>query len=190
MKYYLIYFLTTLLCVHSAYLCGSDCLECNSNSRKCFQCKKGFYSQDGKCVDRCSTELYADNYSMTCKKMKDNPVYIKAYTSSRCINSCGKDFSDCSCSQDCRLKGNCCSDFRFCEIVWEKDSPHVKESSSPKCLLSTKDGKVCLQCKDNFFYYKNQCLDQCPHGTITQEENKICIEAEESKFINFNSYLI
>jgi hypothetical protein len=131
---------------------------------------------DGDCVENCGEDLYADNYSMTCKKMSENPVYIKAYTFSRCINSCGKQFKDCSCREECRKLGNCCSDFRFCEIIFDN---HIN-SDEKGCIFSTTDKKVCLQCKDNFYYYNGRCINSCPIGTIIHEENNLCIDANSN----------
>jgi hypothetical protein len=152
------------------------------------KCEKGFYNNFGKCVKICPGELYADNYSLTCKKLEENPVYIKAYTFSRCINTCGYEFKDCSCKESCRKTGNCCSDFRFCEIIGENhidlelesdniSTEHKTHSNLVNCKFSTTDKKVCLQCMEGFYFYNNECLHNCPIGITAIENNKLCINA-------------
>jgi hypothetical protein len=179
MKYCWFVFFTLLLTVHTLKTCSPDCLSCDYITGNCSHCLKGFYLSTSSCVEVCPDNLYADNYSMTCKNIIENPVYIKAYTFSRCINSCGREFSDCSCKENCKLSGNCCSDFRFCEII-EDNHVKVKEKES-KCKLTTSDKKICLQCKEKFYYYSNECHDKCPEGTMPNEENKICILSESIK---------
>ncbi len=176
MKYCWLIFFSLILTVHTFKTCSPDCVSCDYLNGKCSHCLKGLYLSNDNCVQNCQDDFYADNYSMTCKKIIDSPVYIKAYTFSRCINSCDREFADCSCKEDCKFSGSCCSDYRFCEIV-EENHVVVKEKES-NCKLTTTDKKICLQCKEKFYYYKNECLDKCPKGTVSNEENKICILSE------------
>jgi hypothetical protein len=180
MKYYWFIFITCLLKVHNANSCGSACLKCN-NDKTCSQCIKGAYSdeQTSTCHEVCPDNLVADNMSMTCKDPSEDPVYIKAYTTSRCLNSCGREFEDCSCKADCKLKGTCCSDFKFCEIIAKNNK--VAKSSS-KCELKSMDGKMCLQCKPDYYYYNRDCFDTCPPGTEPLNVNKICIKNKSKIF--------
>lgn len=173
MKYYWLIFFTLLNLVHFAFNCGSTCLKCNKDN-SCSECIKGAYidHQTQTCHEACPDHLVADNYSMTCKENSDSAVYIKAYTSSRCLNSCGREFSDCSCKEDCKSKGNCCSDFKFCEIISKNNKLAEKTS---KCLLKSVDGSMCLQCKPEYYYYDKKCYDSCPNGTTSLNDNKICI---------------
>ena len=185
MKYCWFIFFTLLLTVHTLKTCSPDCLSCDYITGNCSHCLKGFYLSTSSCVQVCPDNLYADNYSMTCKKMNDSPVYIKAFTFSRCINSCGMEFHDCSCKENCKLSGTCCSDFKFCEIVEEN---HVEvEILESKCKKATIDEKICLQCKENFYLYNTECHDKCPQGTIPNEDNKICILTESKQNRNFNT---
>lgn len=118
---------------------------------------------------------------MTCKKIDSNPLYIKAYTFSRCINKCGENFNDCSCDHSCKSKGNCCSDFKFCEIL-EKNK--IENKYIPNCKFSTIDSKLCLQCKEGFYLYDNNCFDKCPKNTKILENNKICLNNQCKIFIS------
>lgn len=114
---------------------------------------------EGNCLYNCPENLFADNLEMSCKEEKDNPVYIKAYTISRCVNSCGKNFFDCSCNFSCVRNGTCCSDFRFCQVIQEN---HITNSKISNCKFADEDDSICLQCKENFYYFNNQCLLKCP----------------------------
>ena len=73
--------------------CSSNFLKCENN--QCKECEKGNFAYENGCYMSCPFETFADNYSSSCKKVSEQPVYIKAYTISRCMNSCGKQFSDC-----------------------------------------------------------------------------------------------
>jgi len=117
------------------------------------------FAYEGKCYDNCPSDLFADNLEMTCKEEKDNPVYIKAYTISICVNSCGKNFFDCSCNSSCVRNGTCCSDFRFCQLIQEN---HITNTKITNCLFADEDDSICLQCKENFYYFNNQCFRKCP----------------------------
>lgn len=134
-----------------------------------------------KCYVNCPEELIADNIDMICKKENDNPVYIKAYSVSRCVNSCGNIFKDCSCKESCLRNGTCCSDFRFCQVIKEN---HTSNTKIPNCKFADENDSICLQCKDNFYYFNNQCLQSCslvnnkPDNNIiiSYKENKLCKE--------------
>jgi len=117
---------------------------------------------------------------MSCKSLDSHPMYIKAYTFSRCINKCGMKFTDCSCEDTCKTKGNCCSDYKFCEIL-EKNKIEAKNITN--CEFSTIDSKICLQCMEGFYLYENFCLDKCPHKTKALDNNKICLKYESKKII-------
>lgn len=153
--------------------CSSSCLECGSGV--CSHCEKGKYSIGGDCVNSCPKDSLADNYTMTCKSSHDNPVFIKAHTFGRCLNMCGHTFTDCSCKENCKKKGTCCSDYKYCEIV--KDSLNQKlDCQIQSCKACSNDGQTCLMCEDGFYLHKNKCISQCPQNTQILEKNKICLD--------------
>ena len=73
--------------------CSINCIKCEKNI--CLECEKGNFRYLNGCYLSCPFETFADNYSSSCKLISEQPVFIKAYTVSRCMNSCGKQFSDC-----------------------------------------------------------------------------------------------
>jgi len=116
---------------------------------------------------------------LTCKEERDNPVYIKAYTISRCVNSCGKFFFDCSCNSSCVKNGTCCSDYRFCQVIQEN---HITNTKIPNCKIADEDDTICLQCKENFYYYNNKCLLKCPEiEKDSTEKGKLNNYSNDSK---------
>ncbi len=143
----------------------------------CKQCNKGFFLYKSVCYEACPFDTFADNYSLTCKTLNQTPIFIKAYTISRCLNSCGKTFEDCSCSPKCKKFGDCCSDYKFCDIIESEKSTKCKIEN---CKFCSQDGNNCLQCKDNFYYFENKCVLKCPKDVNQFESNKVCYHSRIS----------
>ena len=146
----------------------------------CVECEKGYYRYLNGCYLSCPFDTFADNYSSMCKHLKEQPVFIKAYTVSRCMNSCGKQFPDCrsnlynfSCNPRCKKFGNCCSDYKFCDLV---SNNHASDCIIPNCKYCSKtsNNQICLQCEDNYYYFNNQCHSKCPPLSKALESNKFC----------------
>ena len=162
MKYYLVLFLFIITCVHYAIQIKpqnrSNFLSNNKNSCDlclektgdiCSKCIKGAYLYNHECYFTCPGETLADNYSLTCKKESESPVFIKAYTLGRCMNKCGSIFHDCSCDVRCKKAGDCCSDFKYCEFIGKEASKQCTIVGCEACTQNT-----CLKCNEGRFYYK------------------------------------
>jgi hypothetical protein len=196
MKYYWFIFLSFLILNHTCILNKSkniivskneitkenkeikikNCIIFDENkSENCLICEKGFYLFKGNCYDICPGNFLADNKSMKCKKFNSNPNYIKPYSFSRCLNKCGQIFNDCSCNKNCRKSGDCCSDFKFCEII-EKEKIKSNKNFIENCEFSTNNGKICLQCVYDFYLFENNCVEKCPKNAKVFEENKFCLK--------------
>ncbi len=89
----------------------------------------------------------------------------------------GKIYITGSCHPSCEKTGECCSDYQICEII---EKSHSIDCLEPNCKLCTRDRKVCLQCKDNFFYYNSKCVLNCPQKTQASSQN-ICESVKNSK---------
>jgi hypothetical protein len=146
--------------------CSKECELCNDG--KCLKCPKSTFSYLEKCYITCPGELFADNIDKTCKNENEKPVFSKSYTISRCVNSCGKDFFDCSCNINCVKNGTCCSDFKFCLVI---DKINKIDTKIPNCKYSDEQDLICLQCKENFYYFNNECLKKCPNKNKNKENN-------------------
>jgi hypothetical protein len=144
-------------------LSSDNCLIYKENL--CAKCNKGFYNLNGICYEICPIDFIADNYSMTCSTSSTlDSSFIKAYTISRCINQCGVEFSDCSCDLSCKRRGNCCSDFKLCEMI--QDNYNTNPKTIKNCKFDTSDHKICLQCEEGHFYYNNMCVMECQNKIL------------------------
>ena len=161
------------------YKCSVNCLKCENNL--CLECEKGNFKYLDGCYMSCPFDTLADNYSSSCKQKSEKPVYIKAFTVSRCMNSCGKQFSDCryifylfSCNLKCKKFGNCCSDYKFCKLVEKNHSTKCHIKNCKFCSKKTQN-QICLQCDENYYYFNNSCHKRCPdHVSKIMESNKFC----------------
>jgi hypothetical protein len=77
--------------------------------------------------------------------------------------SVGKIYIKGSCHPNCVKTGECCSDYQICEFI---EKSHSIDCLEPNCKLCTRDRKVCLQCKDNFFNDNSKCMVNCPKNTV------------------------
>ena len=146
----------------------------------CSACVKGYYLYNNDCIKTCPYNLVADNFSNSCKVKDINTSSIKAYSYSKCINKCGKEFEDCSCNIHCFKEGNCCSDIQFCEVIENSFDIEILKN----CKHSFK-GR-CLQCLENLYLEEDQCVETCSSIYIPQENNKLCIKKPKIENCNLN----
>lgn len=86
--------LNSVLChLNVGNKCSQSCLACENG--QCLKCERGLYSFENQCLETCPLSSVADNISFKCLNKSQNPLYAKAFTVSRCMNSCGKVFADC-----------------------------------------------------------------------------------------------
>jgi proprotein convertase subtilisin/kexin type 5 len=160
--------------------CPINCSTCKDGY--CVECLKGYYFYENMCYSLCPDYTYADNYSMTCKLIKENPVYIKAFTMSKCLNSCGKKFNDCSCEINCKREGTCCSDYDYCNTI-EENVQNI--NTVVNCSICSSDIK-CLQCEEGFYMFNSNCYNKCPIGSKSYNDiNKLCIEDNSKSSIEY-----
>lgn len=105
------------------------------------------------------------------------------------MNKCGVTFDDCSCDIDCKRNGTCCSDYKHCDFIEEKNKEMkinrqvCKVENCSNCMIR-KNKEICLMCNEGFFYYRNNCLSKCPNNTIELDNNNICIDKISCKVNN------
>lgn len=92
-----------------------DCVSCDLNG-VCNKCLKGFYLNNGTCIDKCPKGLYADRKTWTCHNDIESSLFYVSPSRNSCKNYCGKNFTisggiDCSCDSSCFQIGNCCEDY-------------------------------------------------------------------------------
>lgn len=89
---------------------------------------------------------------------------------------CGKTLSDCSCQIDCNQSGNCCSDFRECEVLTRNlENSNSCRSRINNCELCS-NATECAQCKPGLFLRSGLCVDICEKEDKHLKENMICIK--------------
>jgi hypothetical protein len=154
----------------------ANCLECKDSF--CLKCNKGYFLHISECLNICPIDYYANNFTKTCTKKPVEASYLKVFTVSRCVNKCGVEFSDCSCSLSCTRKGDCCSDFKVCEIIKQNYNDQDQTKKIDNCKFDSGDNKICLQCKDGFYLYHGKCYTYCPSGTTPNQINNICLSSE------------
>jgi hypothetical protein len=95
---------------------------------------------------------------------------------SKCANKCGAVFNDCGCDANCVIRGNCCSDYKICDIIQKRILSNKKEMKNAiqNCRFEYSSYKICFQCNEGFYYHKNSCVEKCPVEAKINEINKIC----------------
>lgn len=163
----------------------------------CKKCATGFFLKNIGCLYECPDGWVGDTLRGKCIKINKGTnsdiIYSKSYSSSSCLNMCGKtketnpiNLVDCSCDSGCKLGGLCCTDYDIvnCDLISD-NALKVKDqcSSNEGCDLcdSVKkigDGKLkCNQCSEKYYLYKGECFkDNCPPATILNKKNNICKE--------------
>ena len=151
-------------------------------------CPLGYYLYSNNCYYICPEGLLADNLSFTCKKQEENPIYTQAYSLSQCLNQCDSEFDDCSCGSDCSRKGNCCSDYKICEMITNYTPQSVISDTIKENLLQIRTGcthfnsdfTLCLQCSSEYYFHDNKCLENCPSGYNKSKYNRICLSCADN----------
>jgi hypothetical protein len=113
--------------------------------------------------------------------MKDEVVYGYYFSNEssifkKCYKSCGRctgpgDIRNPNCT-DCKdLDTNCqpCNDFIHNDSCVKECPPHSAYDSATR---------ICHDCKENEFVFRNTCVDHCPDGWTKKDDNCLsCLEA-------------
>jgi len=176
-------------------------------SDHCFKCNTGFYLDGSSCHLLCPIGYSTDTLRGRCvedaKVVTAEVVYTKSYTRGSCRNTCGLKMSDCSCQQDCKLDGTCCSDYerakcsqllntnstlcmkntnntcQYCDESTYVNSTDNNETSNSTSTDTNETNNtslppICRQCVAGLFYYRGECLSACPEN-YTSYENNLCL---------------
>jgi hypothetical protein len=97
---------------------------------------------------------------------------------------CGKITADCSCQPDCTQYGNCCSDYRDCEVLIRNNANKTLdcEKLNPDCELCSdidSQSNKCGQCKPGFFLRDDQCVKFCDVQDKALKENMVCYKSQK-----------
>jgi hypothetical protein len=135
------------------YTCDNTCDVCLAeNTTQCVKCASGYFLEQGQCLTNCPEDKFADILRSKCINKKESEsidiVYSKAYSLGSCSNMCGKLVQDCSCTSNCKLKGNCCTDYEVvnCDAIMENsknvDKDSCKSSGCEICDLIKKSNST------------------------------------------------
>jgi len=138
----------------------------------------------------CPENFFANTLIGKCvsKNLSENS-FLMAYSIGSCVNRCAKKSADCSCTEECKKNGDCCSDYNLhdcdrildgAKIVQDKcektcslcDDQNFKEDKSP----------VCVQCPSGKYFYSGKCYADCPEDTFRNDINSTCNEIKSKIF--------
>lgn len=97
----------------------------------------------------------------------------KSFSNESCRNACGKKLSKCSCTNDCTVHRNCCSDFQICNDI-QFSAKYSCQSTVSFCQYCKSDTE-CMQCFDGYFFKNGECKIGCGVGDKVINTNKICL---------------
>ncbi len=101
-------------CIPKEFCLVENCSKCiRANSSVCKTCMNGFFMYNNQCLLSCPPRLRADRISWSCLEPPVFAWYWIFPSKSSCRSRCGRNIDyemDCSCTEDCFRKGNCCQD--------------------------------------------------------------------------------
>lgn len=176
------------------------CEICDIQTKmKCLKCFHGFYSLDNKCYKSCPVNYIADIFKRQCVLVASNNqntfsriTYLKAFSTGSCINMCGRVSEDCSCQQDCKQLGNCCSDYYICEDLYKKNLNKGEEcqSKNPTCELCSDMNNgantKCSQCKAGYYLRNEECVSICDQYDKVFTNSMTCVKGQRCLVENCN----
>jgi len=151
---------------------------------KCKKCATGFFLYNLSCGMSCPEGFIANTLTGRCvpRNLNENS-FLMAYSIGSCINRCGKKSADCSCSEDCKKTGDCCSDYNIhdCDGIVDR-SKIVADKCDKNCALCEENNDdddkkpICVQCPNGKYFYRGKCYFSCPEDTFKNDINSTCHE--------------
>ncbi|KAL4473058.1 hypothetical protein ABPG73_005409 [Tetrahymena malaccensis] len=161
--------------------CGENCQICNQQGDKCLKCYPNKYLLDGQfyginqCYDQCPIGYY--------QSIKNgDPIFKQCIQCPINCFSCENQFSCTECSYPfkeyfCNGILIClCDNSSECKTIAQK---YVIQQQKNKCCLIINCSKCeqninnCEKCNNLYPYlYLNTCLQSCPEGTFSNENNQ------------------
>ncbi|NWX95910.1 PCSK5 convertase, partial [Nothoprocta ornata] len=187
-------------CEEGKYHSGSDCEPCHRSCAtcagagvdSCINCTQGYFMEDGRCVQSCSSGYYLDHSTesgyKTCKRCDASCVECSGHGDRNCtscpsgynldsgacvVGTVCKDATEESWAEGgfCMLvkKNNLCQRKvlqQLCCRTWEylDDSQKCQlcEVSCEKCIGPERDN--CISCPSTRAFDDGRCVMQCPRG--------------------------
>ncbi|XP_045324484.1 proprotein convertase subtilisin/kexin type 5 isoform X1 [Leopardus geoffroyi] len=157
----------SITCEDGQYFNGQDCQPCHrfcatcagAGATGCINCTEGYFMEDGRCVQACSTSYYLDHSSehgyKSCKKCDAS-----------CLTCNGPGFKNCtSCPSGYLLDLGTCQMGAICkdgEYIDEHGHCQICDASCAKCWGPTQED--CTGCPVTRIFDNGRCVFKCPSG--------------------------
>uniref|UniRef100_A0ABI7XV30 P/Homo B domain-containing protein n=3 Tax=Felis catus TaxID=9685 RepID=A0ABI7XV30_FELCA len=168
----------SITCEDGQYFNGQDCQPCHrfcatcagAGATGCINCTEGYFMEDGRCVQACSTSYYLDHSSehgyKSCKKCDAS-----------CLTCNGPGFKNCtSCPSGYLLDLGTCQMGAICkdgEYIDEHGHCQICDASCAKCWGPTQED--CTGCPVTRVFDNGHCVFKCPSGKFEfQNQCHLC----------------
>ncbi|XP_026896820.1 proprotein convertase subtilisin/kexin type 5 isoform X1 [Acinonyx jubatus] len=168
----------SITCEDGQYFNGQDCQPCHrfcatcagAGATGCINCTEGYFMEDGRCVQACSTSYYLDHSSehgyKSCKKCDAS-----------CLTCNGPGFKNCtSCPSGYLLDLGTCQMGAICkdgEYIDEHGHCQICDASCAKCWGPTQED--CTGCPVTRIFDNGHCVFKCPSGKFEfQNQCHLC----------------
>ena len=197
-------------CPEKTYQKDNTCEECNElcvtcNEKGCLNCYPGYYLNNNthtcdQCHQKCETCLgKGDDINNNCIKCKNqNDVLFNG----TCLESCGEKYYKTSNNQcePCKTECHSCDNEVECTkcingYFLDNKLCYSCHETCATCLIGgDENNNNCSSCKNDLYFikegeYVNNCVRDCPSGTVKDDKEKICKikNKEENDEINEES---
>uniref|UniRef100_A0A8C6ZU05 Proprotein convertase subtilisin/kexin type 5 n=1 Tax=Nothoprocta perdicaria TaxID=30464 RepID=A0A8C6ZU05_NOTPE len=154
-------------CEEGKYHSGSDCEPCHRSCAtcagagidSCINCTQGYFMEDGRCVQSCSSGYYLDHSTesgyKTCKRCDASCMECSGHGDRNCT-SCpsGYNLDSGAC-----VVGTVCKDGEYLD---DSQKCQLCEVSCEKCIGPERDN--CISCPSTRAFDDGRCVIQCPRG--------------------------
>ncbi|XP_031458302.1 proprotein convertase subtilisin/kexin type 5 [Phasianus colchicus] len=140
--------------------CHRSCATCaGAGVDACINCTQGYFLEDGRCVQSCSTGYYLDHSTesgyKSCKRCDAS-----------CLDCSGQGDRNCTiCPSGYNLDSGVCVVGTVCkddEYLDDSQECQLCEASCQKCTGPKVDD--CISCPRTRFFDNGRCVMQCPRG--------------------------
>uniref|UniRef100_A0A8C3JAN1 Proprotein convertase subtilisin/kexin type 5 n=1 Tax=Calidris pygmaea TaxID=425635 RepID=A0A8C3JAN1_9CHAR len=154
-------------CEEGKYYNGRECEPCHRSCATCagagvdacINCTQGYFMEDGRCVQSCSSGYYLDHSTesgyKSCKRCDAS-----------CLDCSGQGDRNCtSCPSGYNLDTGVCVVGTVCkdgEYLDDSQECQLCEASCQKCIGSELDN--CISCPHTRIFDDGRCVMQCPRG--------------------------
>ncbi|KAL4485055.1 hypothetical protein ABPG72_014575 [Tetrahymena utriculariae] len=144
----------------------NKCEECIQYDTKCTKCKEGLYLINHSCEEQCPDKGYYFDQNKKCLPCHED-----------CEKCSGSSTNCTDCEYPMFLEGSKCIQ----ECPPGKYGAYVQSISkcldcdTNKCQNCVDNKSKCTSCNKGYFFYKNECMSDCPKGTNKNLVTQSCL---------------